>query len=194
MDVADSGAMKIATLQSVHVILLHSASLMNVTVQSLCIVALLFFSGLHPRNFSPFSERTSIAFGCTRAVTSRAKRSRAGRSPAPTFTNFEGSEIPTKTKRINFRVSETMDALIRAKAQEAGMSLTDYIVFCAIDRKIVNYDRLRELTTQVKRLGSNVNQLLILSRQDRISTVNLTATQEELKRIHELLATQLHGR
>ena len=74
------------------------------------------------------------------------------------------------------------------------MSLTDYIIFCAIDRKIVNYDGLRELTTQVKRLGSNVNQLLILSRQGRISTVNLTATQEELKRIHELLATQLHGR
>ena len=100
----------------------------------------------------------------------------------------------TKTKRINFRVSETMDALIRAKAQEAGMSLTDYIAFCAIDRKIVNYDGLIELSTQVKRLGSNVNQLLILSRQGRISTVNLTATQEELKRIHELLATQLRGR
>ncbi len=74
------------------------------------------------------------------------------------------------------------------------MSLTDYIIFCAIDRKIVNYDGLKELTTQVKRLGNNINQLLILSRQGKIGAVNLTAVQEELKSIHELLAAQLRGR
>ena len=95
-----------------------------------------------------------------------------------------------KDKRIIFRVSETMDALIRKKAADAGMNLTDYIVLCAIDKKVVNYDGLREFTTQVKKLGNNVNQLLILSRQGRISTVNLTDTQEELKKIHELLTEQ----
>ena len=99
-----------------------------------------------------------------------------------------------KDKRINFRVSETMDALIREKAADAGMNLTDYIVLCAIDKKVINYDGLRELTTQVKKLGNNVNQLLILSRQGRINTVNLTATQEELKRIHELLSEQFPRR
>jgi len=31
-----------------------------------------------------------------------------------------------KDKRINFRVSETMDALIRKKAADAGMNITDY--------------------------------------------------------------------
>ena len=99
-----------------------------------------------------------------------------------------------KDKRINFRVSETMDALIRKKAADAGMNITDYIVLCAIDKTVVNYDGLRELTTQVKKLGNNVNQLLILSRQGRINTVNLTATQEELKRIHELLSEQFPRR
>ena len=99
-----------------------------------------------------------------------------------------------KDKRINFRVSETMDALIRKKAADAGMNLTEYIVLCAIDKKVINYDGLRELTTQVKKLGNNVNQLLVLSRQGRINTVNLTATQEELKRIHELLSEQFQRR
>ena len=99
-----------------------------------------------------------------------------------------------KSKRINFRVSETMDALIRKKAADAGMNITDYIVLCAIDKKVVNYDGLRELTTQIKKLGNNVNQLLILSRQGRISTVNLTDTQEELKKIHELLSEQFQRR
>ena len=96
-----------------------------------------------------------------------------------------------KSKRFNFRVTDTMDALIRKKAANAGMSITDYIILCTIDKKVINYDGLRELTTQVKKLGNNVNQLLILSRQGRINTVNLTATQEELKRIYELLSVEL---
>jgi len=96
-----------------------------------------------------------------------------------------------KTKRFNFRVTDTMDALIRKKAADAGMSITDYIILCAIDKKVINYDGLRELITQVKKLGNNVNQLLILSRQGRINTVNLTTTQEELKRIYKLLSVEL---
>ena len=96
-----------------------------------------------------------------------------------------------KSKRFNFRVTETMDALIRKKAADAGMSITDYIILCAIDKKVINYDGLRELITQVKKLGNNVNQLLILSRQGRINTINLTATQEELKKIYELLSAEL---
>lgn len=96
-----------------------------------------------------------------------------------------------KTKRFNFRVSDTMDALIREKAKSAGKSITDYIILCAIDKKVINYDGLKELTTQVKKLGNNVNQLLILSRQGKIKTVNLTATQSELKKIYDLLADKL---
>ena len=96
-----------------------------------------------------------------------------------------------KSKRFNFRVTDAMDALIRKKAADARMSITDYIILCAIDKKVINYDGLRELTTQVKKLGNNVNQLLILSRQGRINTVNLTATQEEMKKIYELLSAEL---
>ena len=96
-----------------------------------------------------------------------------------------------KSKRFNFRVTDAMDVLIRKKAADAGMSITDYIILCAIDKKVINYDGLRELTTQVKKLGNNVNQLLILSRQGRINTANLTATQEELQKIYELLSAEL---
>ena len=87
-----------------------------------------------------------------------------------------------------------MDALIRKKAADAGMSITDYIILCAIDKKVINYDGLRELTTQVKKLGNNVNQLLILSRQGRINTVSLSETQDELKRIYESLSSVLSRR
>lgn len=96
-----------------------------------------------------------------------------------------------KTKRLNFRVSETMDALIRMKADEAKLSLTDYIVLSAINKKIINYDGLKEVAKQIKKLGNNVNQLVILARQERIKVVNLIETQEELKRIHQLISSEL---
>ncbi len=87
-----------------------------------------------------------------------------------------------------------MDALIRKKANDANMSITDYIVRCAIGKEVINYDGLKDLTTQVKKLGNNINQLFILSRQCKINTVNLSATQEELKKIYELLSEKLSGR
>ena len=71
------------------------------------------------------------------------------------------------------------------------MSITDYVITAATHKEIVDFNGLSEVITQLKRLGNNLNQLLILSRQGRIHTVNLSETQDELKRIYELLASVL---
>ena len=120
-----------------------------------------------------------------------AKRLLVGQKPKPTYRK---DLIVIKNKRFNFRVSDTTDALIRKKANDANMSITDYIIRCAIGKDVINYDGLKELTTQVKKLGNNVNQLLILSRQGKVSVVNLSSTQEELKKIYELLSKNLSRR
>lgn len=99
-----------------------------------------------------------------------------------------------KDKRLNFRVTEETDRLIRDKASQAGMSITDYVIASCTQRAVVNFDGVRELTTQVKRLGNNVNQLLILARQGRINVVDLSGTTEELSRIHEELSAVLRRR
>ncbi len=99
-----------------------------------------------------------------------------------------------KTKRINLRVSDAMDALIRKKAKSAGMNLTDYVVLCAIDKEVINLDGLKELSSQVKRLGNNVNQFLILARQGKINFVYLDETARELAKIRELLSDTVQRR
>ena len=99
-----------------------------------------------------------------------------------------------KTKRLNFRISDEANAAIREKASDANMSITDYVISAASGKEIINFDGLYDVVTQIKRLGNNVNQLLILSRQGRISTVNLPETQAELKRIYELLSSALRRR
>lgn len=86
-----------------------------------------------------------------------------------------------KTKRLNFRISKDADKVIREKAKAAQMSIIDYVITAATHKEIVNFNGLSEVITQLKKLGNNLNQLLILSRQGRIHTVNLSETQEELK-------------
>ena len=96
-----------------------------------------------------------------------------------------------KTKRLNFRISDKEDAVIRKKAKAAQMTITDYVIAAATKKQIVNLNGISEAVTQLKRLGNNLNQLLILSRQGRINTVNLSETQSELKQIYELLSAIL---
>ncbi len=96
-----------------------------------------------------------------------------------------------KTKRLNFRISDEEDTIIREKAKAAKMSITDYVITAATHKEIVDFNGLSEVITQLKRLGNNLNQLLILSRQGRITTVNLSETQEKLKRIYGLLSAVL---
>lgn len=96
-----------------------------------------------------------------------------------------------KTKRLNFRISNKEDAVIRKKAKAAQMTITDYVISAAAKKQIVNLNGISEAVTQLKRLGNNLNQLLILSRQGRINTVNLSETQSELKKIYELLSAIL---
>ena len=99
-----------------------------------------------------------------------------------------------KTKRLNFRISDEQDAVIREKSVTDGMTITDYVIVAATQKEIINFEGMSEVITQLKKLGNNVNQLLILSRQGRIQTVNLSETQEELKRIYELHSAILHRR
>lgn len=99
-----------------------------------------------------------------------------------------------KTKRLNFRISDEADTVIREKAKAAKMNITDYVITAATKKEMINFEGLDEITGQIKRLGNNVNQLLIMARQDRIQTVNLTQTQEELKKIYELLSLTLRRR
>lgn len=96
-----------------------------------------------------------------------------------------------KTKRLNFRTSDDVDKIIREKAKSANMSITDYVISAATDKEIINFDGLSDVVSQIKRLGNNLNKLLILARMDRINVVNLTQTLDELNRIYELLSTVL---
>ena len=99
-----------------------------------------------------------------------------------------------QTKRMNFRVDEITDRIIREKAEQAGMSLSAFVIGSAVESKIVSFQELKNLIGEVKRIGNNVNQLVVLARLGKVQTVNLTGVQEELQAIHEKLGAALRGR
>ena len=68
----------------------------------------------------------------------------------------------------------TPDALAGAKpqhppaAKQAGMTVTDYIITCALGKEIVRVDGLDEILAEVKAQGRNLNQLTTLANMGRI--------------------------
>ena len=98
-----------------------------------------------------------------------------------------------QVKRMNFRVDETTDAILRKKAAEAGMSLSAFVIGSAVGKKIVSFGELKNVTAELKRIGNNLNQLVVLSRQGKIHTVHLENIQTELEAMHRELSRVLKG-
>ena len=61
--------------------------------------------------------------------------------------------------------------LIRQKAEEAGMTVTDYLCVCGLGQKIVRVDGLDEVLHELKAQGRNLNQLTTLANIGRLKVL-----------------------
>ena len=73
-----------------------------------------------------------------------------------------------KTAIITARMTPKIKAEIQRLAKQAGMTVTDYIVTCALNKEIVRVDGLEEAVTELKAQGRNLNQLTTLANMGRI--------------------------
>lgn len=96
-----------------------------------------------------------------------------------------------KNKKMSIRIAEGDLQKIRAKAEQAGISLTDYVTQCCLGKQIVRIDGLEEVIRQQKRIGGNLNQLTTLANMGKVQVVylkELTATYAQVSdRVSELL-------
>ena len=60
---------------------------------------------------------------------------------------------------IPIRVTEKELTTIEIKATKAGMNRTDFLVACAIGKRITVIDDLTPLLAELRRIGNNLNQL-----------------------------------
>lgn len=87
-----------------------------------------------------------------------------------------------KDIRITFRVTPEEYETIKAKADQAHMSVSAYVRAAALRHKVVVVDGLREHTHEFKGIGRSLNQLTILAHEGRISAVDLDSVFSALEK------------
>ena len=73
-----------------------------------------------------------------------------------------------KTAIITARMTPQTKAEIQHWAKQAGMTVTDYLVTCALDKEIIQVNGLDEILSELKAQGRNLNQLTTLANMGRI--------------------------
>ena len=74
-----------------------------------------------------------------------------------------------KTEIITARMTPADKKAIRLRAKAAGMTVTDYLTACALEKEIVRVDGLDDLLSELKAQGRNLNQLTMLANMGRLT-------------------------
>ena len=76
-----------------------------------------------------------------------------------------------KTAIITARMTPSIKGVIYHLADRAGMTVTDYIITCALGKEIVRVDGLDEILSELKAQGRNLNQLTTLANMGRLTVL-----------------------
>ncbi len=95
---------------------------------------------------------------------------------------MEGTQ---KTKVVALRVTPEEHKILKDKAAEAGITMSDFLFAAAYKKDIVVLDMevLKNLLHELQKVGTNLNQLVILCHKDKIKYPNINeviALQNEL--------------
>lgn len=94
----------------------------------------------------------------------------------------------TRPKQIVIRASEKEFEKIKAKVEKSKLKQNEYLLKAVLDKEIIVVDGVRELTVELKRIGTNVNQIAKAVNEGRADcSKELLAVNEELKELWQSL-------
>ena len=96
-----------------------------------------------------------------------------------------------KDKKMSIRISEDDLNTVHYKAEQAKLTLTEYVTQCVLGKQIFVIDGLDEVLRQQKAIGKNLNRLTVLSNMGKISNVNLEQLTEEYAALNRTLTELL---
>lgn len=99
-----------------------------------------------------------------------------------------------KNRKLSIRISDIDWQQFHCKADQANMSLTEYITACCLGKQIVVIDGLDEVIRQQKAIGRNLNQITTLANMGKIKTVYLQELTEAYAAVSSLLSEILKRR
>ena len=89
---------------------------------------------------------------------------------------------------FSIRIEKSDLDKIRENAQKANMTTTAYLINRALrDDRIIILEDLKPVCHELRKIGTNLNQLTMLAHKGQINCVNLSALSEELKKLWQPL-------
>ena len=89
---------------------------------------------------------------------------------------------------FSIRIEKSDLDKIRENAQKANMTHTAYLINRALrDDRIIILEDLKPVCHELRKIGTNLNQLTILAHRGQINCVNLSALSEEVKKLWQPL-------
>ena len=76
-----------------------------------------------------------------------------------------------KTEIITARMTLADKKAIHQRVKAAGMTVTDYLTTCALNKQLVRVDGLDDLLSELKAQGRNLNQLTTLANMGKITVL-----------------------
>ena len=86
-----------------------------------------------------------------------------------------------RNRTITIRCTDDEYERIHRKAERHKLSLSDFVLRSALDKKIIVADGLDEVAKQQKAIGRNLNQIAMLAHEGRLHSVRL----DELVKQHK---------
>ena len=99
-----------------------------------------------------------------------------------------------KDRKLSIRISEADWQRFHEKADQANMTLTEYITDCCLGKQIVVIDGLDEVIRQQKAIGRNLNQLTTLANMGKVNTVYLKEFTDAYRQVGDLISDILKTR
>ena len=99
-----------------------------------------------------------------------------------------------KNRKLSIRISDADWQQVHDKAEQADMTLTEYVTACCLGKRIVVIDGLDEVIRQQKAIGRNLNQLTTLANMGKVKTVYLKELTDAYAQVSFLLSDILKVR
>ena len=92
-----------------------------------------------------------------------------------------------KTEILSCRLTPGQRKIIEEKAYSSYRTPSMYLRDCALDKKIIVIEGVDELTSELRKIGNNLNQLTRAVNSGYCYEVDLRETREEVARLWQLL-------
>jgi len=93
-----------------------------------------------------------------------------------------------KNRKLSIRISDADWQQFHDKAEQANLTLTEYVTACCLDKQIVIIDGLDEVIRQQKAIGRNLNQLTTLANMGKVKAVYLQELTVAYAQVSSLLS------